>query len=269
MEANLGFHIVHTYAGVLKVTNTGCTAITPEVTDFLAERTIEVWNTVTNSVVATQQTQALDTHVAVLGARFVVLSYGIADTGIFQDAIVYDLALNRWGKLHVPHSAIFEITTGTTTAPQSYLTATYTYASASNTYNSAVAGLTTPPNTGYTFGVLAIDGSVSIAVLDDSALTDSAILLLGKIEATRNNLVTIQEAVVETVDSANAGFSISLLPSLNGKDLLPAVPMASLTTGTLLRKYGSRVQAKNHIVVLKGSFKLTYLELAIVLAGRR
>jgi len=265
-----GFHIALTYAGMLQVTPQGCTQITPEVADFLAAKIYESWNAGTNSIDSTALSSNLITRLALLGSRYVVVSYGIST---LTDCLIYDLALKKYGTVSLTHVQCFEIETGTEPPIATYAADAGTYAAASpQPYVDTSAGFNSPPVLGGNIGFLLADGSTIECRLDYAATTGDAVLLLGKYQAVRSNMLELEEIEVESIPTANTGFSLKVLPSINGKDygiaVSPAVVGGS-SSGVGLRHYKIRCIAKNHTLVFLGSFNLTSVEITATLGGHR
>jgi len=272
---DLGFHIANTFTGVLNVTPSGCTVITPELTDFLASKIYESFNFSTNTVVRQDLDSVVATRLAVVGARYVILSYGIAGNPsiTYSDAFVYDLVLQRWGRLNYAHSAIFELETNMEGVPAPYNQASEvgaTYSAASpQTYGGSTVTLNSTPPIGHSIGMLQADGTVLVVYLNYTSITDNAVLILGKFQSSRENMVTLQGVAVETIPTTNSGFSLYDMPSVNGKDISAITPLIPLSTGTGVRTYGCRLVGKNHSLLFKGSFNLTTVEITAVIEGRR
>jgi hypothetical protein len=214
---------------------------------------------------------ALKTSIAVIGARWIVMSYG--QTTNYSDALVYDLVLKRWGKFHIPHTRCFELDVnleGTITTYAQLLG--HTYASRSPTpYSATAVSINNAPALGRIFGFLQKDGTVKAGFLDftEGSSGDTAILLLGKYQLTRNYFLELEGIEVESISYLNAGFSIEVLTSLNGKDYAAGVVPTVLETGDEVRIYVIRAVGKNHILAFKGSFNLTSVEITALLGSRR
>lgn len=266
-----GFHIALTYAGVLQVSPQGCQQMVPEVSDFLAARVYEYYDPASDTFSETALSANLLTHIAIVSARYVVLSYGITS---LTDAIVFDMVSKRWGKLHTTHVMCFEVEVGIATTAGAYTAAAelgqpYTGV-AGVPYNEVVNNINTAPDMGRVFGFLRNDGSISLATLDYDSVTDNAVVLLGKYQAVRNAMLTLDRVEVETIPVDNTGFSIVVLPSIDGKNLLQAVaPYVEPRTLGDLYVGLCRIVGKNHVVVVKGSFNLTTVEITADIGGHR
>ena len=268
---DLGFHIAITYAGVLKITPQGCQPIVPEVSDFLAANLYESFNSATNTLAVTRLTAPLIYKLAVISARWIVVSYGITT---LTDCLVYDLALNRWGKLHITHAAIFELEAQVANSNAGTYNAVgeigSSYASAAGQlYNLFSYGLSHTPDINRVFGYLTTSGTIGIAYMDYVSSTDAAVLLLGKYQLVHNNMLELLGVEVESIPQDNTGFSVVDLVSLNGKDIYSRNTLVeSANTGTTMRLYDANIVGKNHTLAFKGSFNLTNI-LVVGVAGSR
>ncbi len=269
-QNNLGFHVALTFAGVLQITSQGCTQIVPEISDFLAAKVYETYDYLNHVILSTPQVANLKASIAIIGARYVVLSYAVAGTVGFTDAIVRDLTLNRWGRLSIPHAAVIEFDTAVTVGAQIYATQVAAYSTyTARAYNQASLGLTALPLAGGNFGLLGTDGSIFLATLDQASTTDTAVLILGKYQATRNYTLSLMGVVVESIEPTNTAFAVYDSPSMDGKNLLPAVRLSQVSSGAESRQYGCRLAGLNHMLAFTGSFNLSAIELTAVLGGRR
>lgn len=275
VASGLGFHIALTYAGMTQVTPQGGTMIVPEVSDFLAARVYETFDWNSNSLVETILTSNLATRIAVLGARYIVLSYGIAaDAGTLQsytDCLIYDQTLQRWGCMKTTHTCCFEIEVNMEGSIRSYISLLgNTYASQSpKTYGSSAVSLNQPPALGRIFGFCDNTGAVKIGMIDYNSMADAGVVMLGKYQLVRNYLLDLQEIEVETIPVTNTGFSIVVLPSINGRDFIAPITPYLAETGEDVRTYLLNCEAKNHVLLLKGSFDLTTVQITANMGGRR
>lgn len=268
----LGFHVVITATGITQVTPQGGQVITPEVTDFLAARDLEVFDFITNTItdIDLSRTTVPLATVAIIGARYVVVSYGASS---LTDALVYDMALKRYGKLHVNHVCCFELEVSLEGTISPYNAASevgQTYAAASpQPYNSAAVTLNNPPDLGHNFGFLQADGTIVLAYLDYTSVNDNAVIMLGKYQATRNYLLELEELELETIPTNNTGLQVLVASSINGRDLLPAQAATLVENGADIHRYAIRAVGKNHVLIFKGSFNLTSCEITATLGSRR
>lgn len=267
---DLGFHVALTFIGVLQVTLQGCEVIVPEVSDFIAARVYESYNTTTNTITKQDLASVVVTRLNVIGARYIVLSYGLTE---FTDLLIYDSALKRWGKLKATHTCCFEIEASMEGVISPYndpAEVGQTYAAASpETYVSAAVTLNDAPILGRILGLLTKGGSINIAFLDFDSISDNAVLLLGKYQLVRSALFELNEVALETLPGTNTNFSLRNFPSINGRDWITPVSPTLVESGGDVRIYMCRTAAKNHTLCFKGSFNLTSVEITGVVSGRR
>lgn len=267
---DLAFHVVNTFAGMLQVTPQGCTVIVPELSDFIAARLYESYDRVNNVLNDQVLTANVMTRVTCIAARWIVLSYGISS---YTDALVYDMGLKRWGKCHVNHVCCYEIETNMEGVIQPYNAASEvgaTYAAASpQTYNSTAVNIAQAPLAGRVFGFLQVDGTLMVAFADYNAISGNAVLLLGKLQATRNYFLELQEIEIETIPANNTGLTVLDIPSINGRDWLAPVTPTLLENGADIHRYVLRSVARNHVLAFLGSFNLTAVGITATLGSRR
>lgn len=107
-EANLAVHFAWTTSGFQQMTLRQAEPLWPELTDAIARglySDIVSPDTVPSVVKAAR----LAVRVATIGARYVCVSLKDSQsTGMYQFAYVYDLGMDRWGKIKVPHTDVFE-----------------------------------------------------------------------------------------------------------------------------------------------------------------
>jgi hypothetical protein len=232
-EANSTSQYVFSKAGLQAVTSSKADNILPEVTDFLAGKRFEAFDFGTQHYTLTELTNTMLKKIKFVAARYLVISYGITS---FTHALVYDTALNKLGKLAVDHVDCFE-----------YL------ATQDEISKESIA-------------FLGADGCVQ--TLDFSTNENSlGVLVLGKLQYTRNRFITLLGMEVENV-AEDAFFLTYTQESLDGKNF-------ELGGGTQvgneggLRTYGFRVTAKNHSIVFLGKFNSITAQIRYSVAGRR
>jgi len=181
------------------------------------------------------------------------------------------VVLKRFGRLSTAHVAIFEVETALDAVTRSYISLLgNTYASQSpKTYSNSSANLNNPPNLGRIFGILKADGSIYLAYLDYSSSADNGVLLLGKFELTRSNLLELNEVAVESIPATASNLALYDTASINGKDVQAAATLVLVENGNYIHTYKCKIAAKNHIIVFTGSFNLTTVEITGVQGSRR
>jgi hypothetical protein len=239
-----GTNYAWTSAGLQKITVTGAVTIMPDVTDFLAGKRFEDFDTSTNSFVSQTINSPLKLKLGFIGARYLIISYGVAFP--FTHAIVYDTVLKRWGKLKYTHVTCFEITLNS----DEYFT----------TSNSASARKT--------LGLVSTSGEVVICNFEFETKSNDSVLVLGKFQILRSRLCTLQKVELESIEE-EAEFSVVSITTLDGKTTIVSRELSLLNKAPEIREYASRVTGINHSLILKGNFNLNSFEITLTLNGRR
>ncbi len=239
-----GNNYAWTSAGLQKITATGAVTIMPEVSDFLAGKEFEDFNTTINTLQSIILTVPMKVKLAFTGARYLVVSYGINS---LTHAVIYDTALSRWGKLKVEHTYCFDVTLNTDSGT-----------------NSNAASM------GKTLGLLRSNGEVTICNFDAGVIAPDSVIILGKFQVSRSRLTTLQEIELECVSDSLNEFTLLIENSLDGKNIVSPLTIPYLNySATNLRKYTSRVTGINQSLLIKGTFSLNAFQLHFTLNGRR
>lgn len=255
-QQSLAAQYAWTSAGLQKVSAGSCQNYLPELTDFLASKVIEDFNSATNEIVSSTLTTAVSVAVHFIGQRWLVISYG-ANYPDFDYAIVYDQDLKRYGKLKIKHRDCFQWNFPNLYGPITYdMMSAISYDSlATTTYDDLATGMGTEDNVKESFAFLQADGTIKRVVFDLFKNVGEGLMLLGKFQLARNNFIQHNRTEIETVaDSSNLQFYI--VPSMNGKDMLPAVPgfLLNPTSSKKIKTYQKLVVGKNISLLLKGDF---------------
>lgn len=236
-DANSGNQYVYSTSGLQLISTSATTTIFPEVTDFLSGRVFEDFDEVNLRFTQTQLVTTLLKKLNVVCDRYLVLSYGIAG---YTHALVYDMALKRWGKLRIDHVQIVEFTLSssivTETARQS-------------------------------FGLLRADGSVIIVDFNQYLNSSNGVVVLGKFQYVRSRLIQLEEIILENVMNP-ATFSLHVFTSVDGKSNTTSKP----TLYSQANKQGiwrTRNTGVNHSLVIMGGFYLESFVLAFNIHGKR
>jgi hypothetical protein len=242
----------------------------PEVSDFLTACVYEDFDETTLSLTQAYLSKQLTVKIAVIGNRFIIISYGPDQTN-FTHAIVYDIGLNRYGKLRINHRCAFEFT-----APTVYGTVTYTNLQATTfaqlsttTFAQLMNGVepTTTPKQNLAF--MQQDGTIQLVDFSLDETVADGVFILGKLQFQRGNMMVHQRTDVETINP-NSTFAMWLLPTFNGKDFAAAVPTIQIDdNGDLTRTYAKRYTGKNISLCLIGAYSLSSLVINFTVGGFR
>lgn len=256
-ESNLEEHYALTSAGLQAFTKNSCKTLLPETSDFITSRIFEDYDDATKLFTVQYITSDLLIKLAVIGARFFVLSYGISS---LTHALIYDIVQKKWGKVKIVHVDCFQFST-----PNLYGAVTYDMLLTLNTlysdlldttYDDLSTAVKVPDKARRIIGFLQNDGTVQLLNFDLGQINHSAVLLLGKYQFVRGNYIQFFGVEVENVDQGS-NYQCFVLPSYDGKNFAPAVtPFLKNNTG-LLREYALRNTAQSHTLLFIGSFSLT------------
>ena len=268
-DADGGSNYAWTSSGILKIQPQGCTPVFPEATDFLAGRIFEDYDDATDVLTTQYLTEQLMIKMQFVASRYLCISYGISQ---LTHALVYDIAMKRWGKLKLTHGDIFEVQN----QMDDFIPWQGLYPNGWNVYvgvawNSLLTSNDSAASPKRTIGFLQPNGDIRIAVSDYGDESAAAVLMLGKYQLTRSQTTTFEQLDAETVNEVNQNFDVLIRNSLNGKDLAdPVSPYAMpVAIGSKTRQFFERVTGQNFSVIFKGSFNLVSVEMFVSRGGRR
>lgn len=232
-EANSAAQFVFSKAGMQSVTSQRAENILPEVTDFLAGKRFEDYNTTTLLYEVTDIIGPMLKKIKYVASRYLVISYGISS---FTHALVFDTALEKLGKIRLTHVDCFE-------------------------YVDSQVELAKE-----TLAFVLASGEVQIVDFATSASSDG-VLILGKLQATRTRQLTLLGVEVENVESGSI-LTVSDQVSLDGKTFITEGSTVRHAAENI-REYYFRVTGKNHSIVFLGKFNLVTAQIRYTIAGRR
>ena len=105
-QSTLPYHIAMTSGGIQQIDLDNAIPTLPEVSDFLTAQYFEDFDEDTLSFSTEKLTNQLFMKFAAVSVRYIVISYGVVQ-GKYTHSIVYDIALNRYGKYKLNHSCCF------------------------------------------------------------------------------------------------------------------------------------------------------------------
>lgn len=268
-QANLAEHYAWTNMGLQKITLTATANIFPEITDFLAALIFEDFNEATLLFTEQYLSTPLSIKLGVIGNRYAVISYG-TNFPDFTHALVFDLALKRWGKLKVNHRDCFQLSVPTLYGPVTYgnLTQTYGDFGTTVTYGDLGVIINVPDAPKKTLAFLQQDGTVQLVNFNLSETDANGVLMVGKFQFQRNKFITHQQTDIENVRSTGI-FGMYVVASLDGKTLL--LPIAGILQylNPLSRRYNKRLSGLNISLLFIGGFNLTSLLFNYTVGGDR
>ena len=175
--------------------------------------------------------QHMKVKVRVIGARFVVVSYGWPSK--FTHAMVYDLGLRRWGKLRFEHTDVFEY------VPPDRLTAEFRHS----------------------IGFLRKDGSVYTCNTDEQRECLDSVLLFGPLQLSRGMMTQLNGIQLGTA-SGHEGSKVKLEVATATKTANPLFviePFQSEHSATG-SSWKCRATGARHFLILSGNFNINSLE---------
>lgn len=264
---NLSSHVAYTSAGLQQIGPANAEDIYNEISDFIAAKIFEDFDETTNTFISSYLSVQLFINVVIVAERFLVISYGKV-LGIFTHALIYDLALKRYGKLKINHVDCFEWNFPNLAGLITYgkLTTT-TYGDLSETTYSQLGSNISPPKTfKQNLCFLQQDGTVQSVVFDISEATANGVLVIGKFQLSRQLLVQHEELEIETINSSN-NLTVSLLISFDGKTLSTPISMFNNPTGPKNRDYLKQIGCLSFSYLFKGQFNLVSLLTTLTIGG--
>lgn len=256
VEGSLGKIIAYTSAGVQAVTLNSAEHAHPIVADFVTRREIETYAAENHQLVRTPLTTDLFLKVTAIGNRYVVFSYGFYQ-GIYSFALIYDIALQRWGKIRLRHRDAFAFNYSAGTDNQVAYSALFDvpYNLLANVAYDQLAidnDIITPAPRALAF--LDEDGSVQLAQWSArTTAVDPAVVILGKVQLTRNKNIQLNRVEVEGM-SAGECF---IQTTLNGRTSAYLWDTVTVEQTGDYRLFGTLVDCKNFNIVLEGTFDLS------------
>lgn len=235
-EASSGAQYAYTTAGLQLISVQQAQLVFPAASDFLSGSLIEDFDEETFEFSYAYLTTVMKKKLQMIASRYLVLSYGQTQ---LTHALIFDLALQRWGKLKVTHSDCFEFTV-------------------------ADPEVTETPRTSLAF--LQTSGAIKVVNMSRNQQA-KGVLLLGKYQYTRQRMLQMQEITIETMD-ADSQLVVLDLFAVDGKN--NTVGRTTLGgSSPWVRTYYSHAVGINHSVMLIGDFNLVSIELGFNLHGRR
>lgn len=235
-----GYQYFYGTNGLQRISHVKAETLLPNITDYLSGRTLEDFDSSTNTFSYTNIPGSMRKKVAIVSDRYLVLSYGAYNDQPMTHAIVIDLLQSRYGKLKLPHNHCFEREDIT-----------------NNSVEVAKESLC----------LLQSDGRSFVVDTGDLADISDSVLILGKYQVARQRKVQIQEVECEGVSQDDT--SLEAFPSSNGYDLgLPVAPYAEPSTTAISRYLFDALVGQNICLMFKGKFNLTSLIIWFTLHGR-
>lgn len=270
-QSSLPFFPGKTSSGVQQIDINRAIATMPEVSDFLTSGLFEDFDEVTDTFSVDNVGGQVAVRFSAIANRFIVISYGL-NFPDFTHAIVYDMELNRYGKLKIRHRHAFEYvpaqTIGALTYSQLDTTTIQSLQGTPTRYVDFFDTIKTVAVAKNNVAFLQEDGK--ILLLDFNILNplSNGVFIIGKYQHVRNNTIYHQISEVETLRFPDR-VTLSILPTRDGSNFLPAVPATRTHAGPKGSRWAARVSGLNYSLLLKGSYNLTTIVTRYTLGGWR
>jgi hypothetical protein len=242
-QGNLSYMVAMTTAGLQQISLDSAIPTMPEVSDFLTAKVFEDFDETTASFSMQYPTTALSIKLSSVSNKFIVISYGLAAPD-FTHAIIFDIGLNRYGKVKINHRCAF-------------------------VFIDPGPGVFGAVRAKENLAFLQKDGKVQLANFNISTANSDGVFILGKLQFSRQNVIIHQTTDVESVHPERNDFELLLLPTFNGKDFDTAVPTVPIRSGRLVNTFAKRFTAINLSLCCIGAFNLTSLITNFTIGGNR
>jgi hypothetical protein len=267
VEGSLGALIAYTTTGLQKVSLNSSEEAYPDVSDFITDRYIERYSFGNQELRQASTTLDMFVKITNIANRYLVVSYGTFPR-VFSFALVYDMTLQRWGKLRIVHRDCFYYNYGAITGDLTYsMLGDVPYDSPDlTTYDSTAQQSNAIVAAQHGMAFLKADGSVSLA--DWSSLVrdteDEAVAIIGRIQLTRASHAQFNRAEIEGLTSGR----VFIQPSYNGRTLEAAIALTDIETAPNYRVVGDMIDCKNFNLVVEGTFDLSTMILEATTSGK-
>ena len=236
-DSNYKYQFAYTKAGLQSVSYNAAETTLPEVTDFLSGKVIEDYSVSTNSFTQTE-VAFIHKRLTLVASRYLIASYGDPSLPYYTHALVYDIALEKLGKLKADHVTVFE------------------------------ALLTQPEISKESIGLVSLDGTVRTVEPSVSATADG-VIILGRLQYSHSRMFKLLGIELENLATGD-NITVGSLPSFDGKNTTYVASNGSVSpVEDFVRTYNFMGTSKNVSIVINGRFNLTTALIIYALAGRR
>lgn len=246
-DAKTTDHVAYTTSGLQFVSYQQTNTKFPELTDFISGRYFEDYDETTHTWTR-RSVQYFKHAVNVVSDRYLMISYGDAATPIagnpFSHVLVWDMVMQRWGKLKFHHLTIFEDTA----------------------FGSGIIDM--QPKSGVMF--VKSDGTIHKLEFDphETGVNHSGVIIFGHYQIERGHLTSLVEGWLDNVPVAGKTWSMRVYPNYDGKNagatLFPLTQSSGETS-----KFYCRASGQNLDIGVFGNFRLSSLVLRFKQDGVR
>jgi hypothetical protein len=264
VEGSLGKITAYTSAGVQSITLNSSEHVHPGLADFITGREVESYDFATHQLQKGALGADAFIKMTAVGNRYVVLSYGYLP-GVYSYALVYDVALERWGKLRLLHRDCFSYTYQQGNGGITYaalLDVTYS-ALGDTSYEdlSNIPSVITPAQRALAF--MTEGGGIKLASWAARDDLDPAVAIVGRIQIARSKDMQLNRVELDGFKQGD----VFIQASNNGRTIAGLWDTVTVEQADDYRVVGCMVDCKNFNVVLEGSFSLSSLIVEGIPAG--
>lgn len=266
VEGSLARLHAYTSSGVQAMSLNSAEIVHPQVADFITGKQIERYDFTTHTLVRGSTTVNLYVKVTSIGNRYLVVSYGYYP-GTYSYALVWDFALQRWGKLRIVHRDCFNYTYQAAANPITYaMMLDVTYAdTAPATYADMVdsgEGITPAQNA---MAFLKSTGEVVVATWSERPdAEDAAVVIIGRVQLSRSRNIQLNRIEVEGLTSGN----VFIQASANGRNIDRVEETVEVERTANFLAAGCMIDCKNFNTVIEGTFDLSTVVLEAIPTGQ-
>lgn len=257
VEGSLGKLMAYTSAGLQTITLNSAEHAHPAIADFISRREVEIYDFSDHTLTRTQLSTDARVKLAAVGNRYIVISYGFF-AGVFSYALIYDIALARWGKIRLRHRDCFAyLYSASSSNPVTYAELLdVTYEALSDVAYGELEGtpdVITPAPRALAF--LEDDGVVQLASWAARPVEplDASVVIVGRVQLTRSKNIQLNRVEVEGLKSG----AVYIQASINGRTIDRVEETVVVEQTDDYHCAGCMVDCKNFGIVIEGMFDLS------------
>lgn len=267
-------------AGLVRIDGNAATIIHPEVTEFLSSKMMEVFNTTSNIFDVNLFDRPVNLKIRIVGNRFFTVSYGDPDGLYYTQALIYNIPLQRWGKLEANHIDIFDYAVVTPYSADRFnqypipANDPLMEGRTADSFSSVSLQYTDPAKE---IGLVSNNGMLMTAVPDSIGTIDhfidtlgeeetpanspeqQSLVILGDYALTRTQFSQMQSVEIDTLGNDS---SLQILSYLKQQESTPlnTIPVIDEFDD---RKYWAEASGKFHRLLVRGEFFLSTVLICI------
>lgn len=276
-------HIAWTPTGIVEVNSQSVINSFPEATLFYQGKTIEEYDTTDKNIKLQKSLDVLNSKFRVIGGRYITLSYSLSDLSYFTHALVYDIALKRWGKLVFNHIDVFEpslpspyrrVRCDQIPLPCNSDTPNFDYPDIPlklrrcNTFTDVTVLY---PDKDKTIAFLSSDGTMHTVIFNnyfdynsETDLVNPPFIIVGDIQLDRKNMTLLVSMILNNVGESSLVEVATYLTDSDAHSLIspPVSPISSIA-------YDMRLPGRNHRLHITGNSLLSSFVIEAAPIGER